>query len=301
MHRFGKHPIAAGLLLATASAASLALQAPAGGAAAAEAEGQADCPIGPYAQSAAEYDYVSRGARLLQADNAADDHKARALYEKGLKAFPQSVWMKTGLAWTYLHEITFIRSADPKSDIDHAYALATEAAVANDALGGAAWRNHLALVALFWLHDGDAARTAAEAEIVHRQMADDPQTNSFIAAWMGAAGRIDTAIAWAEWAAKAQPDGPGWIKGNRGMVYYFAGRYQDALEDLKPAADLYPDMLSATYIRLGREDDARATVATWRKADPSATITKMLTMFPLAPDIKAKYVADMTRAGLPES
>ncbi|HET9019566.1 MAG TPA: hypothetical protein VFN46_08270 [Acetobacteraceae bacterium] len=301
MRRFRKHPIAAGLLLATASAASLVLQAPARSAAAAEAGGQADCKIGPYAQTPAEYDYASRGGRLLEADNAADDHKARAVFERGLKDFPDSVWLKTGLAWTYLHEITFIRSTDPRSDIDHAYSLATEAAVANDALGNAAWRNHMALVPLFWLHDGDGAKAVAEAEIVHRQMPDDARIQSFIAGWMGAIGRTDTAIAWAEWAAKAQPDGPSWIKGNRGMVYYFAGRYQDALEDLKPAADLYPDMLSATYIRLGREDDARAAVTAWRKADPSATITKMLTMFPLAPDIKARYVADMTKAGLPQS
>jgi hypothetical protein len=85
------------------------------------------------------------------------------------------------------------------------------------------------------------------------------------------------------------------------MAYYFAGRYQEALEDLKPASDVFPDVLAATYLRLGREDDARRTVAEWRKADPSATITKMLTMFPLATDIKAKYVADMTKAGLPQN
>jgi hypothetical protein len=127
----------------------------------------------------------------METEKASDHHKAREVYERGLKDFPDSVWLKTGLAWTYLREITFIRSEDPKSDIDHAYALATEAAVANNAVSRAAWRNHFALVPLFWLHDRDDAKAVAEAEIVHSQMPDDARIHAVIAGWMVAVGRID--------------------------------------------------------------------------------------------------------------
>ncbi|MBN9510062.1 MAG: hypothetical protein J0I21_13235 [Alphaproteobacteria bacterium] len=257
--------------------------------------------LGPYARSAAEYDYSARALRFYHQYTPAANTRAREIYARGLQDFPDSVWLKNGLAWTYIQDLAYLRSKDPAGDIDRAYRLATEASVANEAVGSASWPNHWALVSLSLFHDHDAARAIAEAKTVDRLMPDDARARSNLAYWVALAGDLPLATEWAEWAVRQEPGGPKWMGGNLGSVYWLAGRYQEALAKLLPAKEDFPDFLAITYVALGQTDAARATVAEWRKADPSVTVAKMTVFTPMAPAVLQKYLDGLRKAGLPES
>jgi adenylate cyclase len=285
----------------TLAAPALAGPALAGSASAGSASTGSGETLGPYARSAAEYDYSARGLRLYHQYTPAGNVRARETFERGLKDFPDSVWLKNGLTWTYIRDLSNLRSKDPAGDIDRAYRLATEASVANAAVGNAAWPNHWALVPLSLYHDHDAARAIAEAKIVDRMMPDDARARADLAYWVALAGDLPLATEWAEWAVRQEPDGPKWMAANLGVIDWLAGRYPEALPKLLPAKKVHPDFVAITYVALGQPEAARATVAEWRKADPSVTVAKMAVFTPMAPAVLQKYLDGLRKAGLPES
>jgi tetratricopeptide (TPR) repeat protein len=259
------------------------------------------CGLDSYAQTPPEADYLARGLRRFFEFTDAGNAKAREIWRLGLTEYPGSVWLQTRLAWTYLQDLFYLRSKDPAGDIDRAYTLVKDASGANAVLGDAAWSNHWAMVSLALLHDHDAARALAEARFVHRIFPDDARANSNLSFWVAAAGDVNLAVEWAEAALRCEPPGPKWITGNLGSVYYFAGRHQEALDKILPAKDDFPDFVTNIYVALGRLSDARATVAEWRKADPSVTVTKMAILTPLVEPLMRRYLDGLRKVGLPEA
>ena len=49
---------------------------------------------------------------------------------------------------------------------------------------------------------------------------------------------------------------------------YFAGRYEEALENIKGSETVAPDIAAAIYVRVGRVEEARAIIADWLKIGP---------------------------------
>ncbi|UCG93382.1 MAG: tetratricopeptide repeat protein [candidate division WOR-3 bacterium] len=71
----------------------------------------------------------------------------------------------------------------------------------------------------------------------------------------------------------------GYYIDSRGWVYYQMGRYEDALKDLKRAADLTPDAvilehLGDVYMKLDNLDEARATYERALEQDPENEVLK---------------------------
>ena len=96
-----------------------------------------------------------------------------------------------------------------------------------------------------------------------------------------------------------------WYFGNLAIAYYFADRPADSVAALQKMKAPWDINLAAAYARLGKLDEARASIAKLLKAKPGWTIQKEAvwptTKQPqyVEPLLKT-YLADLAKAGLPE-
>lgn len=92
--------------------------------------------------------------------------------------------------------------------------------------------------------------------------------------------------------------------GALGIAYYFANRPSDSLTALKKMKEPWKTSLAVANVRLGRLEEARAIMATFRKGNPNWTIEKEA-VWPTtkkpqyAEPFLRTYLADLAMAGLP--
>jgi hypothetical protein len=81
-------------------------------------------------------------------------------------------------------------------------------------------------------------------------------------------------------------------------VLYLAGRYQEALENVKGSETIFPDVTAAIYVRVGHVEEARAIIADLLKRSPFSIATE--SCLAIKEPMKAGYLDDLRKAGLPE-
>ena len=94
---------------------------------------------------------------------------------------------------------------------------------------------------------------------------------------------------------------------NLGLAYYLQGRYQEAVQTLQDALErnpnaLYPRLfLTASYVRLGRIDDASWEIENISVARPNTTLSHLRTVMPFEDKERLEAVLkDLKQAGLRE-
>jgi len=92
-----------------------------------------------------------------------------------------------------------------------------------------------------------------------------------------------------------------------GRAYYMLGRYPEAIDALQQALEhnknaLFPRLfLAASYIRLGRQDDAQWEIEQIEILNPGTTVTYLANTFPIKDhDQMNAFLEDLRKAGLPE-
>ena len=92
-----------------------------------------------------------------------------------------------------------------------------------------------------------------------------------------------------------------------GRAYYTLGRYPEAIDALQQALEhnknaLFPRLfLAASYIRLGRQDDAQWEIEQIEILNPGTTVTHLANTFPIKDQDKMNaFLEDLRKAGLPE-
>jgi tetratricopeptide (TPR) repeat protein len=119
------------------------------------------------------------------------------------------------------------------------------------------------------------------------------------------AGRPAETIGLAKKAMRLNPMYPTEYLWNLGHAYYLMGSYEEAIETLKRARDRSPEYipviayLAASYIEIGRDEEARATAAQFKKLSPHTSIEAWRNRLPY----KDKKVVDrifssLRKAGL---
>ena len=90
-----------------------------------------------------------------------------------------------------------------------------------------------------------------------------------------------------------------------GLAYRAMGQYEEALSALEKAANIRPNFwaihlqLAATYIHLGREEEARAAAAEVRRIAPKFSLKRYAKRLPLKDQaIKERIIATLREAGL---
>ena len=128
----------------------------------------------------------------------------------------------------------------------------------------------------------------------------DAITRSALSNWLSFAGRLDRAIEWASTALNQAHSAAftKFLKPNLASDLYDAGRYDEALENIKGNEMVMPDIAAAINVRLGRLDEARSLIADWLKIGPFSIATA--SCWAMKEPMKSAYLDDLRKAGLPE-
>lgn len=94
---------------------------------------------------------------------------------------------------------------------------------------------------------------------------------------------------------------------NLGRSYYTLGRYTEAIEALQEALEHNQNaqaprlFLAASYVRLGRQDDAEWEIEQIQILNPGTTLTHLASAYPIKdPEQMKAFLEDLRKAGLPE-
>jgi TolB-like protein/class 3 adenylate cyclase/Tfp pilus assembly protein PilF len=250
-----------------------------------------------------EYDWYLRGHEVLMAAETKEDYKrSQQIWENGLQRFPNSSLLRIKLGFAHYVAAFNWKSDDPAGDFKRASELAREG-LAGDNLSPQTQRLGHWLMAYVKSQERDFERAWAEAEAAVALAPYDAFMLGNLANVATMAGRPDKAIEWLTIEMQRSPDFNHYYR--LGWAHYVAGRYQEAIEAFQKTprpwiADDYL-ILAATYVRLGRMDDARAAVKKALELDPQFTQAKWREgYFYSDPSILERQVADVAAAGLPE-
>ena len=157
-----------------------------------------------------------------------------------------------------------------------------------------------------YLHRGqydEAANAARQAVALAPNYADGYALLAFNNNYQG---RAEDAVRYIKKAMALNPYYTYQYPWNLGRAYYTLSRYSEAVEALQEALEhnenaQYPRLfLAASYVRLGRQDDAEWEIEQIETLNPGATLTHLANTFPIQDqDQMDAFLEDLRKAGLP--
>ena len=246
------------------------------------------------------YDYYLRGASFFLRFTQADNEKARAIFEEGLKKYPNDGLLQVKLAWCFLARTWYNLNENSREDIEQAWAQAQFAKTASSQSHLATYLLHQLMASLHQYHDADFTHSIDEAKAAMAIAPYETMSRSDLAEKLANAGDASEAIAWAERSVMNDPNPPPWYYDNLAWAYYVGQRYDDALKAVSRYKADYPALFAAICVRLGRLDEARAAVAGALKGGAKLSIAGE-GFFPKIEPIRTAYLNDLRAAGVPEN
>ncbi|WP_353647049.1 adenylate/guanylate cyclase domain-containing protein [Mesorhizobium sp. WSM2240] len=252
-----------------------------------------------------EYDYYLRGHQLFFRFTKEDNAAARQVWQEGLAKFPDSALLRTKIAFTYILGAVYGWTDDPWRDTELAWKVGTEAAAIPNKSRLETFLGHWSMAILYQFHEGDFERSVVEAEAAIKLVPYDALSRADLAMYLANAGETDRAIEWLEEAIRRDASPMDWYFTNLGIAYYNAGRPADAVAQFQKNKVPSDVNLAAAYARLGKLDEARATIARLLSYKPGWTLQKEA-VWPagkhpqFVEPLQSAYLADLAKAGLPE-
>jgi tetratricopeptide (TPR) repeat protein len=248
-----------------------------------------------------DYDYYQRARGYFPADTHESLARARQIAEEGLARFPGSAALNLVMAQAFLQEQTDL---GPFADCHEKFALAWKYANEADKTKSKSRRlefyHHFIMAQLYTLYAGNFDRSVAEAEAAIEMAPNEAINRATLASYLSFAGRHDQAIEWASTALRQEHNAAFAmnLKVNLAWVLYFAGRYEEALENIKGSETAGPDVAPVIDVRLGRVEEARAIIADWLKTGAFSIATE--SCWAMKEPMKSAWLDDLRKAGLPE-
>jgi adenylate cyclase len=246
------------------------------------------------------YDYYLRGASFFLRFTPADNEKARAVFEEGLKKYPGEGLLQVKLAWCFLARTWYNGGENAREDVERAWAQAQSAKTAPSQSHLATYLLHHLMASLYQFHGGDFTHSVDEAKAAMAMAPYETLSRSDLAYRLASAGDVDEAIAWAERAVSHDPNPPPWYYESLAWAYYVGQRYDDALKALSRYKADYPALFAVICVRLGRLDEARAAIAGALKAGTKLSIASEGLVPQIEPQ-RTAYLNDLRAAGAPEN
>jgi len=249
---------------------------------------------------------VIKGSSLFEQYTRHSNARAQQLYEQAVKLDPNWDIAWTMLGWTYWAEARFGWSKSPAESIKSAVEIAQKAVAINPSLPEV----H-SLRSNIYLLQGEYEKAITEGEKAIALGPNSALCHALLAYPMICAGRFEEAITLAEKAIRLSPYSSRWFLLILDDAYRMAGRYEEALavgkqyleHCQKIECNPFPAHmgLAATYVGLGRIDEARAHAAQLLKIDPSFSLDKARKMISFKDPAHFERALDTLRqAGLPE-
>lgn len=249
---------------------------------------------------------VIKGSTLFEQFTKQSNSRAQQFFERAVKLDPNWDIAWTMLAWTHWAEAMLGWSASPAESIKQAIEMAKKAEAINDTLPEvhSLWSN---------IHQAqgeyDKAISAGEKAIALGP--NNALCHILLSHTMTAAGRFEEAIELAKKAIRLSPYSSAWYLMMIDDAYRMAGRYEEALaigkqhldRCLKGECDPFSAHmgLAATYVGLGRIEEARSHVAELLKIMPDLSVDKARKIISFKDPAHVERSLDaLRRAGLPE-
>jgi adenylate cyclase len=238
---------------------------------------------------------VDLWTRLTKETNA----QAKKLLEEAIALDPEYPGPYIGLAKTYGMDVFLGTTDSPDQSLARAFELARKA-ISLDKTNGAAYS------VLSWLY---ATKRQYEKAIAESQRAISLNPNSAesymrLGLVLAYAGRAEEGIPYMQNALRLNPfPSPNYFS-NLAGIYLHSGHYQKAIEAAKKALQSEPNSplpytaLAISYIRLGREEEARAAAAEILRTNPKFSLDRFAKISPFTKPSVERMVEDLRKAGL---
>ncbi len=205
------------------------------------------------------YDYYLQGRDAMFGLSNESNLKAQELLERAIELDPNFARAYVQLAWVHIKAVRNQWSDKPENSEALAMEMALKAhaldpadAICNSCLGAA------------YLWSGQRAKAITMYEKARALNPNDAHILVGMAIVLYGSGRAEEAISLIDQAMRINPHYPEWYLGDRACAFYKARRYEDALATFQKMRDpirSFREVIAATYIRLGRIEEARNELA----------------------------------------
>jgi adenylate cyclase len=232
--------------------------------------------------------------------NAEDNILARHELEEAIALAPESAPAYALLAMTYLMDVYYGSSESPLISFAQASKFLKKAIALDNENSDA----HLVLANLYLIRreHGKAIAAAERAIALNRNGADAYANLGYI---LSLSGRSDEAIEFFEKAIRLNPIPPSHYLHQLGIAYRNLGRYDEAMEAYKKALQRSPTNLfahlglAATYISLGRAEEAHNEAAEIARMDPKFSLEQFEKTMPFKNKADNElFIENLRKAGL---
>jgi class 3 adenylate cyclase/TolB-like protein len=255
-----------------------------------------------------EYDWYVRGHwRYNNQWSKENVARAREIFSAGLARFPDSALLRIKIAFMHYTDVLSFWSEDPAADIARAKHLIAEASEVLAARRSTRFEDLYSHWVLAWMYEveQDGERCVEEAEAAAGLSPYDGYLLENVSWRTADCGKPEAGIEWAKKAIRLNPGGPPWGAESNlqalAWASYLAGRYEEAVKVISGLKARMPLTLAASYVHLGRLDDARAIVADFVRDNPGWTVRSERDL-PFNPvgSLRQRWLDDLRAAGLPE-
>ena len=194
--------------------------------------------------------------RLMTKDG--NEH-ARQLYQQATALDPKYPVPVVGMSYTHWTDVIYGWSKSPSKSIAQAVELAQTALALDESLAD----THV-LLGNIYLMKKQYAPAMEELEKAVSLNPNGADVNALLGLMLRYLGRAEEAVERLEKSIRLNPLPPAWYLYNLGDAYRLAQRYEMAVESFKKAIHQNPDhllswiYLTATYVQMGREQEAHA-------------------------------------------
>jgi adenylate cyclase len=238
---------------------------------------------------------VDLWTRLTKEANA----QAKKLLEEAIALDPEYPGPYIGLAKTYAMDVFLGTTESSEQSLARAFELAQKA-ISLDNTNGAAYS------VLSWLY---ATKRQYEKAIAESERAISLNPNSAesymrLGLVLAYAGRAEEGIPYMQNALRLNPFPSCNYFSNLATIYGGSGHYEKAIEAAKKALQCEPNTpipyttMAISYIRLGREEEARAAAAEILRINPKWSLERYAKITPFTQLLAGRMVEDLRKAGL---
>jgi adenylate cyclase len=238
---------------------------------------------------------VDLWTRLTKESNA----QAKKLLEEAIALDPEYPGPYIGLAKTYGMDVFLGTTQSPDQSLARAFEFAQKAISLDNT-------NEAAYSVLSWLYSTKRQYEKAIAESERAVSLNPNSAESYmrLGLILAYAGRAEEGIPYMQNALRLNPfPSPNYFS-NLAMIYCESGHYEKAIEAAKRALQSEPNSpipnvtLTISYIRLGREEEARAAAAEVRRTNPKWSLNGYAKNAPFTQPQVERNIEDLRKAGL---
>jgi len=225
--------------------------------------------------------------------------QARKLLEEAIALDPTYPRLYVTLALTHHLDMWYGTTKSPEQSLARAFEFTQKAISLDDS-------NAVAYSALGKTYAMNKQYDKAIAACEQAVSLDPNSSINFM--WLGLvltwAGRVEEGIPYLQHAIRLNPFAPAIFFNNLAVAYRDSGQYEKAIEEAKKALQREPNTqfpyihMAISYIRLGREEEARAAAAEILRINPKFSLERYAKMLPFTQPVADRIVEDLRKAGL---